>query len=263
MMTMKKLTFPIALSPDITKETLLLEYEELRLAISFNNWLYCTELDGCVDLSSLASQTLPSISPMSTTALIVVHPEVLIETGNPSTSDMIRHYNERLSSLVPHFKRRKDAVDDSANNMTGDWLGMRRCADIITGAQLNCYIDLDKLVEEFPYAQHKEGTVVIALRDILEEEEIVDGMPLFRKTEAYTQFKLYIERHRESNQTLRLVHNDEIVEESLSPMNEASFDRAKAIITHSGQILMDGVINRTQVVQAYYILLQVIGCCLC
>ena len=109
-------------------------------------------------------------------------------------------------------------------------------------------------------------------------------MSLMRATSdgAYRTMKRYIQQHREANGLLDnecIVNVEELGDEDdysgcgLQEMNEDDDDDAaterlasllkdaKAFVTSRGQILMDGCKSRIAVIQAHYVLLQVIGCC--
>lgn len=227
------------------RERLLLCYNELKLSATFNNWIYCTELNGAVDTDQTPVNSKHG----------QVNRSVIVESGNHDIQSMIQEYNEILARVKVNFK---------PDEQTQSFMGIRRCADIVSSGQLNCFIDTLKMKAYFPYVRNLCGTGAIGvdLKDVMVNEEMVDGMTMFKFTPDYNTLMVNIKNHEHCN---TLIAPDIVNEETVcdQKMNENELDSVKAIILSSGQIIMNGNTNRISVIRAFYVLLQMIACCVC
>lgn len=234
------------------REQLLICYNELKLSATFNNWVYCTELNGVVDHCQIHAPSKYN----------TIHRNVIVESGNHDVHGMIRDYNETLVSVKANFK-----PDEQSQSI----MGIRRCADIVSSGQLNCFIDTLKMKAYFPYVRNlcenvssggRAGAIGVDLKDVMANEEMVDGMTMFKFTSDYNTLMVNIKNHEHCNTLI----SPEIINtetEYDQKMGEHELDSVKAIILSSGQIIMNGNTNRISVVRAFYVLLQMIACCVC
>lgn len=266
---MNKLTLPMVVSKDTEKEKYIIEYYSLRLSVVFNKWFYCTELTSPLDISKLElylrdQPKKDNNNNNNPHDYFEIHPTCIVEQSNHSIDDRIININN-LSDCINKYML--SSKEEYINHNEDSILGTRKCADIVTGSQLNCYIDTYKLKTLYPYVDYKDdndvnGAVVINIIDIINNEKVINGLkrifPFQKSNYAYKQYSDTEKWHVIVNNKIdKRIINEEHVQSDIDSIN------SRAIVIPSGQILMTGNKSRRQVIVSSYYLLQIIASCVC
>lgn len=255
--TRKAIVIPF--KPPTTREHLVIPYNEVKLEITMENWVWVTEFDQA--LSDGALDTARSIAECVTLPLGKavkrkrkadnaeqrIHRETMVETGMNSCSYAIEQYRETMDRL-------------SRANGTKIY-GRRTCANILSTGTLagGVRVNLDLLEHEYPHLefQSRGPSVAIKIEDIQDNRNDSDRLSLFSFCPDYQKLCAYEQDHLNALALLPEGIRDE--EDILSASSEIKGCASPiALIFPKGHFALSNVHSRRQAVQAYYKLLAFI-----